>query len=107
MRILTTHEADQLLFCKGMRIGKWNELTDISTDSMRYVAYQPPTNALELYVVAKQLLDWIALGGWVLLQIDNSTAPAPDEIKIFEKLVFPYTADSIPVSYAKSGTETL
>jgi hypothetical protein len=88
MRVLSRIEADHLLLALGLKIGNWNELADDSEGVVTSKGYRPPRNALELYVVARQLLNWIAGGEWTFLQVDNSTAPANDEIRVFEKLMF-------------------
>lgn len=88
MRTLLRSEVDPLLLVVGLKIGNWNELADIAAGGVLRKAYRPPNNAIELYVAAGHLLNWLAPEGWTLLQVDNSTAPTDDEIRVFERLVF-------------------
>lgn len=87
MQMLSHAKADQLLMPLGMKIGGWNELTSVHSGAVTHRAYSPPSNALELYVVAYRLSAWIVSGEWTLLQVDNSTSPTDDELRVFEKLV--------------------
>ena len=89
MRMLSKHEADQLLVGLNLKIGNWNELTNVDSDAVLSKAFRPSRGAVELYEEARRMLGWIACGGWTLLQIDNSTAPTDEEIAVLEKLVLP------------------
>ena len=86
-KLLSRAGADQLLKPLGMKIGSWNQLTSLYPDTVMHLAYSPPSSAFELYIVAYRLSDWIISGEWTLLQVDNSTAPMDDEIRVFEKVV--------------------
>lgn len=88
MKILSKSEADQFLSAIDLRIGDWNEVMDISPGSIIRKMFRPTREALPLYVLASTLLQWIGCDGRILLQIDNSTAPADDEAGIFERLMF-------------------
>lgn len=88
MKVLSEMEANELLRPLELRIGEWNELADLSSDRTPYVSHRPSRDADHLYELAHHLLDWISSDGWMLLQVDNSTAPLDDEYRVFEKLVF-------------------
>jgi len=85
-KILDLPEANRLLLELGLKVGEWNELTDLE-DAASHRAFVPSRDATQLYVAANRLLDWIPDAGWVLLQIDNSTAPSEDEASVFEQLM--------------------
>lgn len=87
MEAIDRIRADQLLLPLGVEIGGWNELRDLPPSETTHRAYSPPSDALGLYVAAHRLANWINLGSWTLLQIDNSTSPTGDEVAIFEKLI--------------------
>jgi len=87
MRVISKFDADHLLANNGLKIGKWNELTDTIPGSVKYIELCPSKDALELYVVAKRIRLWLPFSEWMLFQIDNSTAPEDDEVKVFELLV--------------------
>lgn len=88
MRILSTAEASELLLPLGLRIGNWNELADaFGAGIATHKAYAPPRDALQLYVAARRMLDWLPRGAWRFLQIDNSTFPTDDERETFEGLI--------------------
>jgi hypothetical protein len=86
MRALTNVEASALLAPLGLIIGRWNELVEIDYGK-RVVDRQciAPKEGRELYSFSQQLLDWLSskTSDWVLLQIDNSTAPLPGEARAF------------------------
>ena len=87
MEAIDRVRAEQLLQTLGLKIGDWNELSDLSPSKTPHRAFAAPTNALELYVAAHRLASWIGSGSWTLLQIDNSTSPMDDEVAVFENLV--------------------
>ncbi|MEO3430520.1 hypothetical protein AAFN88_16800 [Pelagibius sp. CAU 1746] len=88
MRVLTQAEADSLLQPLDLKVGEWCELACLSSEVFPNKAYRPNPDARELYVLAGHLLDWLDPKDWVILQIDNSTAPLFDESKVFEELAF-------------------
>ena len=68
-------------------LGQYGSVRGVSGNGHSYRDWHtPPTDALELYVAAHRLANWVVSGSWTLLQLDNSTSPAEDEIAIFEKL---------------------
>lgn len=88
MQPIDSQVANKLLETLGLRIGGWNELCALHPESISHKAYSPPTEAIELYVVAHRLALYVGSDTWTILQIDNSTCPSDDEVAIFEKLVF-------------------
>ncbi|WP_193371058.1 hypothetical protein [Pelagibius marinus] len=89
MRVLSQTEANDLLRPLGLEIGSWNGLNELGSEKCPYRVYLAPPGALELYVLAGHLLDWLAPKDWVLFQVDNSTVPVgDDEHRVFERLVF-------------------
>jgi hypothetical protein len=88
MRVLSKGQANALLRPLGLEIGSWNGLNECGSEKASYRVYIAPQEARELYVLAGHVLDWLAPEGWVLLQVDNSTAPLEDEKRVFERLVF-------------------
>ncbi|WP_409525035.1 hypothetical protein [Nitrincola sp. MINF-07-Sa-05] len=89
MRVINQQLASQLLDPSGIRIGDWNELLcSLQLGGVLHRSYSPPAEALELYVAAHRLAQWVISGNWTLLQVDNSTSPTEDEIAVFEKLIF-------------------
>ena len=88
MRVINQQLANQLLVPSGIRIGDWNELCSLQLGGVLHRSYLPPAEALELYVAAHRLAQWVISGSWTLLQVDNSTSPTEDEIAVFEKLIF-------------------
>jgi hypothetical protein len=87
MQVIDRAEADRLLMPLGIKIGNWNELCSQPSVGVANTAYSPPSDAMDLYVAAFRLAEWIASGSWTLLQVDNSTSPTDDEIAVFEKLI--------------------
>lgn len=88
MLVLDHQRAIELLAPLGLGIGGWNELRALRPEAAPHKSYSPPTEAIELYVVADRLAQWVASGAWTLLQVDNSTSPTEDEIAVFEKIAF-------------------
>lgn len=91
MKVLSRGEAERLLKSIALAIGKWNELCDLSPSMSSCRCYAAPSDAESLYVLAHHLCQWIRADGWVLLQVDNSTAPTDDEVAIFEEVSFAST----------------
>jgi len=87
MRVLSKGQANVLLRPLGLEVGAWNGLNEVGSEKASYRVYIAPPEARELYVLAGHVLDWLAPQGWVLLQVDNSTAPSADEERVFERLV--------------------
>lgn len=88
MKVLSRHEADVILAPIAIKIGQWNELTDIASDKQTaYVSLKAPKVAIELYVASLWLVDWLPKGKWKLVQIDNSTSPGRDESLLFGRLM--------------------
>lgn len=88
MRALTRLDADNILAPLGIKIGEWNELLEITSASeISMRALKPPTAAINLYVVSLWLTDWLPIGNWKLLQIDNSTSLSNDESLLFQQLL--------------------
>lgn len=87
MEAIDTAKANELLAPLGMKVGSWNELSNLPSLKVTQRAYSPPADAMELYVAAHRLANWIGSGSWTLLQVDNSTSPSEDELAIFERLV--------------------
>jgi hypothetical protein len=87
MEAIDRAKANELLAPLGMNVGSWNELSSLPSVPATHRAYSPPTDAMELYVAANRLANWIGSGSWTLLQVDNSTSPSDDELAIFERLV--------------------
>lgn len=85
MRAISVKRAKEMLGPLGLSIGAWNELTDIQHASENFM-YQPPRLANELYVFCHDLAQWLSSEDWTLIQIDNSTSPLEDEIKIMESI---------------------
>lgn len=88
MKILSRSEVDTILAPLGMKIGQWNELSAIESDSQTaWIRQKAPTVANELYVASLWLMDWLPQGNWKLIQIDNSTSPSRDESLLFQRLM--------------------
>lgn len=87
MRVLSKSEAEQLLLARNLRVGGWNEISDVVAGKVINKAWPAPREALPLYVFSEALLNWMTLGGWTIIQFDNSTAPTDDEIRVFEQLM--------------------
>lgn len=88
MKILSRPEADTLLAPLGLKIGEWNELSAIASDSQpRTLTLAAPKVARDLYVASLWLTDWLPKGKWRLIQVDNSTSPSRDESLLFEQLI--------------------
>ena|SRR5688572_6118708 len=88
IRSLESTVANDLLARVSLKIGEWNELEDAVAGTSGHVAYIPSREVTHLYTIAYRLVASFPQGAWVLLQLDNSTAPLPDEVQIFETLVF-------------------
>jgi hypothetical protein len=90
LRALTVAEASELLATLGLTIGGWNELVEITKKKAVNRRCTAPKEARALYLFSQQLLEWLSskTSDWVLLQIDNSTSPLPDEVTVFELLVW-------------------
>lgn len=88
MQVIDSECAAQLLVPIGIRIGEWNELRPLLPSAISHRSYAPPAGALELYVMAYRLAQWINSGAWTLLQVDNSTLPTDDEVGVFEAIAF-------------------
>ncbi len=88
MKLLSRPDADTLLSPLGLKIGEWNELSEIAPDSQpRVQTLVAPKVARDLYVASLWLTDWLPKGKWKLIQIDNSTSPSDDESFLFEQLI--------------------
>jgi hypothetical protein len=85
---LSRQAANELLAPKGLTIGSWNELAAIDSTAQLSCAYIPSLAALELYITAQRLATWLETSGWTLMQIDNSTSPLDDEMRVLETAVF-------------------
>lgn len=88
MKILSHPEADEILAPLDIKIGKWNELSDtVFNRQNTSVILKAPKAAIEIYVIALWLTDWLPKGKWKLIQIDNSTSPSRDESLLFGQLM--------------------
>lgn len=99
IRLLSSEEARDLLENINLKIGDWNELADTIPGTSNYFAFTPPQDAAHLYTLTHRLTMSLLDKAWVLVQIDNSTAPLPDELKVFEALA------SIPSGKWDIGTQ--
>jgi hypothetical protein len=91
MRYLTRDEADAHLSKIGMKVGSWNEITDIDSrrhETWQWVNRRAPAEAHESYVFSQHLAAWIPSGEWKILQIDNSTALDPVQNALISSLLF-------------------
>lgn len=87
MKIIDKAEANELINPLGLKIGEWNQIESLHVDGLHCYKYIPSKNAIDIYFLVGKLLNWINVNGWILYQIDNSTFPLDDEIKVLEKIV--------------------
>ena len=75
------------LLSAGVFIGPWGELKSLNAQDDFSVRLAPNEDALHLYVAAQHLARWLGPQNFFVIQIDNSTAPAEDEIDVFNFIV--------------------
>ena len=91
MRALTTDEAEAYLSTIGMKIGNWNQLTDIDErrhKSRKRVHRRSPEDVHKSYAFAQHIAGWVPSGNWQLLQFDNSTSLNPVQLALAQSLFF-------------------
>ena len=91
MRLLTSAEASTLLATRGLKIGAWNELVDLDSAKAAHRQCVAPADTRTLISFARSLLEWLCPQQckWIILQIDNSTAPLLSEPAVFQFLAMP------------------
>ena len=88
MKTPSPEDANALLNPLGMKIGEWNEVSDIDPGSPApWTSDQAPRDSIAQYVLVQHLTGWLSGDRWMLIQIDNSTNPSPDEVLLFERLL--------------------
>lgn len=81
-------EANGIIFPVGLKIGKWNELTELDDLSgLEWTRTKSPAAASELYVAALWYASWLPFQKHIFIQIDNSTSPSEDETALFNQLI--------------------
>ena len=98
MRRLTPEEADQHLASVQLTVGAWGQVCDITErpfDASEWVNYAAPTKALPLYCFSHQILQWLQLESWALVQMDNSTCFDEDEDFLIARLMFGSQASGV------------
>jgi hypothetical protein len=81
-------EANERLAQIGLTIGEWNEIADHVTGASVHFSFAPSRDVSHVYALAHRLAASFSESAWALVQFDHSTAPSPDEIRIFEALAF-------------------
>ncbi|HEY9198440.1 MAG TPA: hypothetical protein VIR60_03665 [Gammaproteobacteria bacterium] len=71
MRCLTTEAANAYLASLGMKVGEWNEISQLYK-KYEWISYKPPRDASRLWRFAQHAAGWLPSGKWKILQIDNS-----------------------------------
>lgn len=85
----------------GVTIGTWNELVSSKNDEEFSFGYMAPRDSTLMYVVSQKIAEWLDVQDFFILQIDNSTSPMDDEVKIFQALITP-CGEEFDISERKS-----
>jgi hypothetical protein len=98
-RIITREVADSYLSSKDLKIGGWNELTDLGArvNSVRS-RYCGRMSALESANFSQYVAGWLAEGDWKMLQIDNSSSFTCDQSLLLSSLLIGPTQRIDPVN---------
>jgi len=73
MKCLTVDEANAYLSEVGMKVGEWNQIVDIGSQSKKsdWLNYRAPKD--QLLKFSQHVAGWLPEGSWKMLQIDHST----------------------------------
>lgn len=74
-------------------VGQWNQLISLASENNMSIDLCLGDGALENYATSSRLGRWIGYKGGVLFQVDNSTAPMPDEEMVFCNILSNFLLD--------------
>jgi hypothetical protein len=91
MIAISEERANKLLALVGMKIGGWNELLPIDekssgAKSAGWSNFKAPSDVRELFNFSLKIAEWIPVGEWKILQIDNSSFFTGAQNKILSQL---------------------
>lgn len=86
MRFIDNYETNSLLSTIRMTIGSWNQIEHLNCPPSHCYKYIPENDPHEIYILAKELIEWFNESGWIIYKFDNSTFPSDDEISTFETI---------------------
>lgn len=92
-------EVNRILLPLSLVLGEWNEVRGIDSSAEPF-SIRAPQEYSSLFRMSVLAASWVTsiASNWVLLQLDNSTFPAEDEVVIFHRIFLSGKVDWDPVT---------